>query len=320
MAKINIVFNGTNYSIEESVLSNAISILAEHCSDLESAGMPLAPGLYVDGVMTKSWDELLAENTIRIMDGVVKTRYDQDVFDNFAKDQLVGDLIISDDGSFTAIEAYAFAHCSKLTSVTIPDSITTIHTCAFYSCTSLTSVTIGNSVTSIVNDAFSDCNSALYTEESCLKYVGDSNNPYSILIGATNKNLSTYEINSQTKIIASSVFRSCNTLRDITIPDSVTSIGDEAFSGRSSLTNVTIGNGVMSIGSSAFNGCSGLTSITIPDSVTSMSSGAFYKCTGLTDITFEGTTAQWNAITKSSSWKTNVPATHVQCSDGQVAI
>ena len=80
-------------------------------------------------------------------------------------------------------------------------------------------------------------------------------------------------------------FRGCSSLTSITIPDSVTSIGERAFDGCSSLTSRTIGNGVISIGEKAFDGCSSLTSITIPDGVTSIGSHAFYGCSSLTSIT-----------------------------------
>ncbi len=71
----------------------------------------------------------------------------------------------------------------------------------------------------------------------------------------------------------------------ITIPNSVTSIGDWAFYNCTGLTSITIGNSVTSIGDDAFYNCTGLTSITIPNSVTSIGRYAFYNCTGLTSIT-----------------------------------
>ena len=74
----------------------------------------------------------------------------------------------------------------------------------------------------------------------------------------------------------------------MTIPDSVTSIGDYAFYDCRGLTSVTIGNSVTSIGDYAFSGCSGLTSVTIPDNVTSIGDYAFHNCSGLIDIIFEG--------------------------------
>lgn len=72
---------------------------------------------------------------------------------------------------------------------------------------------------------------------------------------------------------------------NVTIPDSVTSIGNKAFKGCYGLTSITISDSVTSIGDSAFMGCTRLTSIEIPDSVTSIGEGAFYGCTGLRNIT-----------------------------------
>ena len=59
-------------------------------------------------------------------------------------------------------------------------------------------------------------------------------------------------------------------------------------SGCTSLTSVTIPNSVTSIGDSAFSGCTSLTSVTIPDSVTSIGDGAFVGCTSLTGVYFQG--------------------------------
>ena len=73
-------------------------------------------------------------------------------------------------------------------------------------------------------------------------------------------------------------FQYCSSLTSITIPNSVTSIGDYAFSYCSGLTSITIPNSVTGIGRDAFSYCSGLTSITIPNSVTSIGDFAFYDC------------------------------------------
>ena len=80
-------------------------------------------------------------------------------------------------------------------------------------------------------------------------------------------------------------FEYCSGLTSVTIPNSVTSIGDYAFRGCSGLTSVTIGNSVTSIGDWAFGYCSALTSVTIPNSVTSIGSSAFNGCSGLTSVT-----------------------------------
>ena len=101
-----------------------------------------------------------------------------------------------------------------------------------------------------------------------------------------------------------------------------------AFSGCSGLTSITIPNSVTSIGdsnnyksNSAFSGCSGLTSIDIPNSVTYICKYAFSHCSSLTSVNYDGTTTQWVAITKGSNWKDRVPSNcMVHCTDGDIAI
>ena len=92
------------------------------------------------------------------------------------------------------------------------------------------------------------------------------------------------------------------TITEIVIPDSVTSIRYSAFSNCDSLTSVVIGDSVTSIGEYAFSNCDSLTSVVIPDSVMSIGGGAFFGCTSLTSIKYCGTEAQWNAISKRSRW------------------
>ena len=88
--------------------------------------------------------------------------------------------------------------------------------------------------------------------------------------------------------IAASAFSRCTSLTSITIPDSVTSIGNYGFYKCEGLKSITIPNSVTSIGGWAFSGCASLTSITIPDSVTSIGDGAFSRCARLKKIRFLG--------------------------------
>ena len=86
--------------------------------------------------------------------------------------------------------------------------------------------------------------------------------------------------------IGNNAFVGCSRLTSITIPNSVTSIGDQAFYECESLTSVTIPNSVItSIGDWAFAFCFSLTSVTIPNSVTSIGGSAFEDCSGLTSVT-----------------------------------
>ena len=84
--------------------------------------------------------------------------------------------------------------------------------------------------------------------------------------------------------IGDDAFYECSGLTSITIPNSVTSIGDYAFSS-SGLTSVIIPNSVTSIGKRVFYACSDLTSVTIPNSITSIGDKAFQYCSNLTSIT-----------------------------------
>ncbi|MDE5786988.1 MAG: leucine-rich repeat domain-containing protein [Bacteroidaceae bacterium] len=99
-----------------------------------------------------------------------------------------------------------------------------------------------------------------------------------------NSSLTSVTIPNSVITIGEEAFADCTGLTAITIPNSVTEIGYGAFSDCTGLTSVTIGNGVTEIGSSTFSGCTALTSITIPNSVTTIGGGAFSGCTGLTSI------------------------------------
>ncbi len=156
----------------------------------------------------------------------------------------------------TSIGDQAFAGCTSLTGITIPNSVTSIEYNAFDYCTSLTNVTIPNSVTNIGEWAFRECTS-----------------------------LTNVTIGNGVTSIGGNAFDYCTSLTNVTIPNSVTNIGEWAFGGCTSLTNVTIGNGVTSIGGNAFYCCTSLTSVAIPDSLTSIGLGTFAGCSSLTNIT-----------------------------------
>ena len=121
----------------------------------------------------------------------------------------------------TSIGEYAFYDCSGLTSVTIPNSVTEIGARAFHGCSGLTSVTIPNSVTSITGYAFSGCSSLPVVDN--IRYAD------TYLVEAVNKTLTTYNIKGGTKWIGAEAFYGCDKLTNVTIPNSVTSIGMYAF-------------------------------------------------------------------------------------------
>lgn len=167
--------------------------------------------------------------------------------------------------SVTTIGQGAFSSCSGLASVEIPNSVTTIGYCAFYGCSGLTNVNFGSSVTSIANKAFYLCDGLS-----------------SIIVSADNQK---YDSRNNCNAIIESV---SNTLilgcKNTIVPNSVTSIGSDAFSDCTGLTSINIPNSVTKIDNEAFSGCSGLTNVNIPNSITSIGSYAFSGCIRLNNV------------------------------------
>ena len=97
--------------------------------------------------------------------------------------------------------------------------------------------------------------------------------------------LTSVTIPNSVTVIGEKTFKDCESLRSVNIPKSVTSIGEYAFHDCSYLESVTIPDGVTSIGDDAFNNCRYLTSVTIPNSVTSIGDSAFEGCKSLTSVT-----------------------------------
>ena len=131
---------------------------------------------------------------------------------------------------------FAFCECSRLSSITIPDSVTSIGYVAFYGCSELTSITIPDSIAYIGGVAFDGCSNLQFNNYDNALYLGNSSNPYLVLVKTKDTNITSCTINENTKLICGSAFAECESLTSITVPVSVTNIGDGAFYGCSGLT------------------------------------------------------------------------------------
>lgn len=228
---------------------------------------------------------------------------------------------------------------SSVTSVTIPDSVTEIGANAFAGCTNLTSV---NYIGDWSNLTIQSGNPAVQDAANAPLFDFEFIPPDNTAVIVTNYKYngaaadvtipSRYQGKPVTTIGHAAFFNSAVT--SVTIPDSVTSISDEAFINCPKLTNISIPNSVTYIGFSAFSsctslksitlpsslsfisgalflGCSQLTTIHIPVSVTSIGNNAFADCPSLMTVTYPGSKTQWDDITKGRN--SDVLENHLIC-------
>jgi len=235
--------------------------------------------------------------------------------------------------SLTSIGEHSFANNSQLTSLTIPEYVSDINASAFYGCNNLQSIFVdaNNNYYCDQNGVVFNKGGTIL-----VRYPTGLAGQYEIPYGVTTISLDAFAdcdglisviLPGSLRSIDNHAFFSCDGLIAIEIPSGVTSIGNQAFSSCDNLVSVKvpasatsveylfsdsdglktagpIGSGCnyeygwsVSIPKWAFDGCRAMTTITIPANITSIGEYAFFYCDSLTDVYFEGTQAQWDAIT-----------------------
>lgn len=201
--------------------------------------------------------------------------------------------IVFEEGP-TSIGENAFGWCENLTNAVISNSVTNIGDDAFYFCNNLQSITIGNSVSTIGEDAFSWCRglTGIWVNEDNSYFCNDLhgvlfNKEKTELIRTPRAIEGCYSIPESVTSICDNAFSNCSNLTSITIPGNVTSIGSKSFASCDGLTDVVIPYGVVNIGKEAFNNCHNLVTVVIPSSVTDIGNNAFFACSKLENVTLE---------------------------------
>lgn len=262
-------FSGCTNLISIEIPSNVISIgnrAFEDCVGLTSINIPSS----VTSIGYSAFSGCTNLTSINIPSGVTS-------IGNSAFSGCKGLTSINIPSDVTSIGNSAFSGCTGLASIEIPSGVTSIGSFTFSGCTGLTSVEIPCSVTSIGINAFEDCTcltSVIIEDgETTLNFSSDFSTKNGVFYNCTalqtlylGRNISYYSSHSPFK---------GSSIKELTIGDKVTSIGDYAFSGCSRLTSVEIPSSVKSIGYNAFYGCSKSLRLYLPDNITNIGTDAF---------------------------------------------
>ena len=187
----------------------------------------------------------------------------------------ITEVTADDLAGVTSLGNYCFYDCSKLASITIPESVTSLGNYCFSSCSILASITIPESVTSLSEYCFGYCPS-----------------------------LTSIDIPESVTSLGHSCFTTCTSLASIDIPESVTSLGNYCFYYCTKLASITIPESVTSLGKYCFYYCPRLASVTmLPTTPPTLGSGAFDRTASDLVITVpKGTLDAYKAATNWSAY------------------
>lgn len=264
-----------------------------------------------DSVHVDNFEYSIISESQKTVELVAYTAYEKDV--------VIPSVISIGNEKYSVISigTHAFSDNISIRTVVIGDNVIAIKKCAFESCSNIRSVTFGKSVEYIGDMAFRACSSlkAIHLPAS-VTYISDSafNNIDSVtefVVSNDNPNFSSkngmlfnkdltelircppaiksFDIPDSVITIGINAFVGCKFLDVMTIPSSVTTINADAFINCKSLTEVTIPDNVRYLGPSVFHGCSGLTKVTLGSGIDAIHGSAFYGCINLRSITIPDT-------------------------------
>lgn len=221
-------------------------------------------------------------------------------------------FVLSADGSYYTVSGFD----GSIASAVIPSAylgkpVRAIAAGAFAGLSSLASISIPSSVITIGNDAFSSCPSLWIYCQAASKPSGwdaswdSSNRPVYWGVdfgGVTADGLDYFVVTTASGVTFATIRGYSDSAYNVVIPSAIA------------------GQSVTAIGDSAFEGCWRLASVAIPSSVTYIGDSAFNGCASLSSVSFEGTVAQYDAISESAYIYSDTRVQVVHCSDGDVAV
>lgn len=225
--------------------------------------------------------------------------------------------------SVIAVGMYAFKNDTALTGIVIPEGVTSIRGGAFDYCTNLTDISLPDSLNLINGRIFENCTSLNKYETDDAYYLGNATNPYVVLHSAKDTRITSFSLNSGTRIIYESAFSCFYSLERVTLNGKLYQCMNDAFAccfalkrieisalsywesiyimdesfdstplggdadlylNGEPLTEITLSEGLKTIGKYAFAGCKSLEKVVIPEGVTAIDACAFYNCTSLKTV------------------------------------
>ena len=212
------------------------------------------------------------------------------------------------------INSYAFYNCVNLSRIILPESVKRIEEYAFCGCTALNKISATDSVehigiyefknTGYFNDKANWDNGFLYLgtlligadkdkiAEDCRLYSKTTLVASDVFKGF---NIKSIYLNNNLKHINDNAFSQCSKITNITLPESMLTVGRGAFSGCSNIENISLNYGLSEIHEEAFAYLKKVTEIYIPQTVTLLSATAF-KSSGITDIHYNDSKAEWKRL------------------------
>ncbi len=166
-----------------------------------------------------------------------------------------------------SIGAQAFQSCKALASITLPDSITTISANMFDWCSALTNITLSKDLISIEEYAFANCEAL-----TNITYNGADHTSFQACLPNT------------LKTIGENAFTECFALTELSLGDGVETIGEGAFSSCKKLERIDFGTSLLTIELGAFSSCLSLNNVSVPNSTQKIADAAFNNCMSLDTV------------------------------------
>ena len=222
------------------------------------------------------------------------------------------------------VSEYMLKDCKAITELDL-SNVERISKGAFFGCSALSRVIVSDKITYATKEAFYGCDSLVYNVESGINYLGNDSNKTVLLVSAGDANIETCSVSATTKVVADYAFNDCALLSSVLLSSSVKSVQSTAFSECEELKYNESENGLyLGTVENPYMVLIELKATAVEDfklnnATKIIVDTAFEGCAILEDISFEGTSEEWNAISKSEDWNGDLTV-NVKCSDKTIEV